>query len=361
MMNVQVWNARDAGDFENWSAVHREWPGREVYAHPSYVRLFAGERDEPMAVFAESPSGAVLYPFVLRPIDAPHLAAAAPSSWDITSAYGYAGAFTIGEGVAAAEFWAAFESVCRERGVVAEFARLSLFGQQRLAYPGNVEQKLTNVVRELDTPDEAMWKEFEHKVRKNVNKAQRSGVTIEVDETGARLEDFLRIYKTTMDRREAKASFYFPQSFFETIVRELPGQFAFFHALHEGRVVSTELVLVSADNTYSYLGGTEEAAFDLRPNDLLKVEVFRWSRGKGKQRFVLGGGYAPDDGIFKYKRAFAPNGLVPYFVGTRIIDEARYSALLEAHVAEGRRSCPGWSPAPGFFPGYRCEIPEPAG
>jgi hypothetical protein len=361
MMKVQVWNARDARDFERWSGVHREWARREVYAHPSYVRLFAGERDEPIAVFAESASGAVLYPFVLRPIDAPHLTAAAPSSWDITSAYGYAGAFTIGDGIEAGGFWSAFEGVCRELHVVAEFARLSLFENQRLAYPGKVEQKLTNVVRELETPDDAMWKEFEHKVRKNVNKAQRSGVTVEVDETGERLEDFLRIYKTTMDRREAKASFYFPRSFFETIVRELPGQFAFFHALHEGRVVSTELVLVSADNTYSYLGGTEEAAFDLRPNDLLKVEVFRWSRQKGKKRFVIGGGYAPDDGIFKYKRAFAPNGLLPYFVGSRILDEGRYTALLEAHVSEGRRRSAAWSPAAGFFPAYRCDLPEAAG
>ncbi|HEY2675032.1 MAG TPA: GNAT family N-acetyltransferase [Rugosimonospora sp.] len=356
-MRFEIWDARDARDRARWRAAHEALPTREVYADPAYVGLFAGEGEEPLAAYAETGSGSVLYPFILRPIAAPRLDS---GRCDITSAYGYAGAFCSAppDDPDAKEFWAAFDGFCRDRRVVSEFTRLSLFDDERLAYPGRVEPRLVNVVCDLRVPEDEAWRGYEHKVRKNVNRALRGGVTIEVDETGARLDDFLRIYAGTMDRRGAAASFYFPRGFFETIIREMPGRYAFFHALHSGRVVSTELVLASADTLYSYLGGTEQDAFDLRPNDLLKVEVCRWGRGRAMKRFVLGGGHGPDDGIFRYKRAFAPDGLVPYAVGTRVLDERGYARLCEAHRAEGLRRDPGWAPDPGFFPGYRCALPD---
>ncbi|MET8350256.1 GNAT family N-acetyltransferase [Micromonospora sp. NPDC005206] len=358
-MNFEIWNARRTADAARWLAVHQAWAAREVFAHPSYVRLFAGEQDEPLAAYAETPSGFILYPFVLRPVTAPHLVSPGRPVFDITSPYGYGGAFHTGAGeVDAKEFWSAFDDFCRTRNVVSEFTRLCLFEDRRLPYPGRTEQKLVNVVRDLQTSQNQMWREFDPKVRKNVNKARRLGVRIEVDETGARLDDFLQIYKSTMDRRHARANFYFPQEFFRTIVHELPGHFAFFHALHDGRVVSTELVLSSTHTLYSYLGGTERSAFDLRPNDLLKVEVFRWGQEHGKRHLVLGGGYAPDDGIFRYKRAFAPDGLVPYSVGTRVFDEQTYAQLVDAHQTQGRRRLAGWQPDPGFFPGYRQGLPS---
>jgi hypothetical protein len=328
-----------------------------VFAHPSYVSLFASHDDEPLAAFAETGSGFILYPFILRPLTAPHLRTAAASSFDIISPYGYGGAFqSMASDLDAKEFWSAFDDFCHAHRIVSEFTRLSLFDDQRLAHPGTTQQRLVNVVRDLRAPMDEIWGDVEHKVRKNVNKARRSRVEIIVDETGARLGDFLRIYEKTMVRRKASAGYYFPEAFFETIISDLPGQFVFFHALQGSQVVSTELVLVSVDNIYSYLGGTEENAFLLRPNDLLKFEVFRWGQAQGKGRMVLGGGHSTDDGIFRYKRSFAPRGLVPYSVGTRVHDEEAYAQLVEAHRLEGRRRNPAWATA-SFFPAYRQELP----
>jgi hypothetical protein len=336
--------------------VWARWEHREVFAHPGYVSLFASDLDEPLAAYAEIGSGFVLYPFILRSITAPHLRAA--GARDITTAYGYGGALAVG-GAAdhAPTFWTAFDAWCRERGVVSEFVRLSLFAEILLPYPGERQEKLTNVVRTLDLSEEELWRDFEHKVRKNVNKAKRSGVTVELDSTGAYLDDFLRIYTGTMERRDAKPSLCFPRRFFESIGRDLSGSCAYFHARHRGRVVSTELVLVSAENVYSYLGGTEEGAFDVRPNDLLKHELMLWVKRQGKKRFVIGGGNAPDDGIFRYKRAFAPDGLAPYFVGRRVLDRVAYDRLTANHLEEGRRRDPAWNHDGGFFPAYRCELP----
>jgi hypothetical protein len=115
-------------------------------------------------------------------------------------------------------------------------------------------------------------------------------------------------------------------------------------------MISSELVLIGAESVYSFLGGTDESCYDLRPNDLLKHEIIGWSRARGKRAFVLGGGFRPDDGIFRYKLAFAPkDGVRSFFVGRRIFDSAVYDALVR-----DRSLCdPDWSPLPGFFPAYR--------
>ncbi|MBO4205808.1 GNAT family N-acetyltransferase [Micromonospora echinofusca] len=359
-MEIEIWDARDPADAARWQAAFDAWPDREVVAHPGYLRLFAAEHDQPLAAHATTRHGFVLYPFLLRPIDAPHLHAVAGPRWDVASPWSSSsgGAFQRAvDDVEAKEFWSAFDDFCRARRVVSEFTRLHVFTEQVLPYPGETTTCLTNVVRDLRTPAEQMWQEFEHKVRKNVNRARRSGVTVEVDETGARLDDFLRIYRDTMRRRRAGSGYLFPRSFFTELIRQLPGQFVFFHALYEGRVVSTELVLCSAGNLYSYLGGTDETAFAVRPNDLLKFEICRWGQQQGRTRFLLGGGYAPDDGIFRYKRSFAPHGLLPYRVGHRVMDRDTYDRLCRAHRAEADRRDPTWQPDPLFFPAYRQQLP----
>ncbi|MCI4065260.1 GNAT family N-acetyltransferase [Micromonospora sp. R77] len=361
-MKLEIWNARNPTDARRWRAVHAAWPARQVAAHPEYVALFATARDEPLAAYAETAEGFVLYPFLLRPVDAPHLPTDGGPVHDIASPYGSSsgGAFQhrVDE-VAAKEFWHLFDDFCRARRVVSEFVRLHLFPAELLPYPGEVRPRLPNVVRDLRPPLEEIWRDVEHKVRKNVNKARRSGVTVEVDETGARLDEFLAVYLDTMRRRRAASDYLFSEGFFRTLVDRLGGQIAFFHARHEGRVVSTELVLRSARELYSFLGGTAADAFDLRPNDLLKFEICRWGREQGTDRFVLGGGYAPDDGIFRYKRSFAPHATLPYCTGQRVFDAPTYRLLTTAHEAEARRRDPGWQPDPGYFPAYRQPLPEP--
>ena len=289
-----------------------------MHAHPEYVSLYEGE---PLCAVADG----VLYPFLLRSDPA-----------DIVTPYGYGGAFRTGEADADA-FWAAFDEWAAEQGVVSELVRFSLFPEQLLPYPGERERRLTNVVRDLGGDP---WMDFEHKVRKNVKKARRSGLRFEADETGERLDDFLRLYEHTLERRGADARYRFPRAFFERIRDRLAGHVVFGHVLADGRMVSSELVLLSAETAYSFLGGTDESAYELRPNDLLKVELFEWARAAGKRRFVLGGGHREDDGIFRYKRSFAPHGLVPFEIGMRVFDEARY-----AELSAGRQT--------DHFPPYR--------
>jgi CelD/BcsL family acetyltransferase involved in cellulose biosynthesis len=347
----RVLDAAKPAERQAWLELWESWPQREVHAHPSYASLFSEREGSPRCAVWYSPEGSVLFPFILRTLNIAGTARTADEYADIVTPYGYGGAFAwnvTDRELLAQKFWGEFAGWSAEHGVISEFLRLSLFGETLLPYPGTVAARQDNVVCDLTLEPDELWMSFDQKVRKNVKKAQRSGVVIEVDTTGARFEDFIRIYDATMSRRGASDGYYFQRDFFDTIHRDLAGHFAYFHALLDGAVVSTELVLLSHASVYSFLGGTLDGAFAVRPNDLLKFEIIRWSAQSGRRWFVLGGGYEAGDGIFRYKRAFAPEGLRSFSVGTRIVDAASYGRLVDKRKAD--QAIPLRQ---GFFPEYR--------
>jgi len=308
----------------------------DPFAHPTHVDLFSPGNDSAFCAVLTVDDGQVLLPFVLRTIQfSDHV--------DVTSAYGYGGPFVSGT-VSRSDlegFWEALDGWSRARGVVSEFIRFSTSpDDDAFAYQGDVVHRSTTVVRVLDLDAEALWMDFDHKVRKSVNKARRNGVTVTVDTTGERLDEFLGIYAGTMSRREADERYLFPRDFFERIRDEMSGSYAFFHADLEGVMISTELVLVGRRTLYSYLGGTDERHFAVRPNDMLKFEVMNWGQTQGKTEFVLGGGASPGDGIERYKLSFAPQGARRFYTGQRVVDAEAYREL----------SGPGEDE---FFPAYR--------
>jgi hypothetical protein len=353
-MEFAVLDADVPLDRATWVHLWETWPDREVMAHPEFVRLFAGEGQKVLAAVARGERGGVLYPFIRRPLSQEPWNPAGLAGCDLTTAYGYGGPFawSVTE-EEARSFWSRFDLWAREHGVVTSFARLSVFPEDLLPFDGDVVVNSPNIVRTLDLSEEDLWNDYLPKVRQNVRRARSRGCELEVDSDGKRMEEFHRIYTATMTRRNASSYYFFKREFFESIVERLKGHCAFFHVIHEGKVVSSELVLLSRRHAYFFLGGTLAEAFDLRPNDLLQHETFRWCRSAGKSALVLGGGYRGSEGLLKYKRSFAPRGEVAFRVGMKTYAPAAAERLVqERRVWEASRGI-DWNPTPGFFPAYR--------
>lgn len=351
-MTLRVLEA--TADREAWLSVWNRWREREPSAHPSYVTSFAKDGDRSLCLAYESRHGSVLFPVIERSLAAePWMTAEDDKTRDLTTPYGYGGPFCFDVRDAdplQGGFWGAFEAWARERSIASLFGRLSLFPNQLLPWPRGVAEVQNNVVRRLDCTPEELWRDYAHKVRKNVKRARRAGLVVERSEGTRHLDEFCAIYEATMRRNDAADSYFFPRSFFETLVRELEGNHAVFIVRDgDGRAVSVELVLASASHLYSFLGGTLQDAFADRPNDLLKHAVCEWGMETGRTAFVLGGGYGADDGIFRYKRSFAPTGTVPFRVGRLVVDEDACARLVELR----RQHDESWQPREGFFPAYR--------
>ncbi len=353
-MRFRILDASLEKERSEWAARWSEWSARDVMAHPEYARLFARPGDRVVCAAAGGGGATVLFPLLLRPLAAESWAREGERRWDAATPYGYGGPFAFGalphdeEG-----FWEAYAEWCRAERVVTTFPRLSLFPEQLLSFPAGVETRAENVIVSLEGGAEAVWRRYEPKVRRWVRTAQAAGLAVEVDREGERLDDFVRIYTHTMQRHHAEAWYFFPRSFFEAIRDRLRGHFAFFHTLAGGRVVSSDLVLCSAEHVYYFLGGTLEDAFALGPNYLLKHAVMRWAAEEGKRRVVLGGGYEPNDGLLRYKRGFARRGVVPFRIACLVHDEEGCRGLAEDRAAAAARAGAPWVPRPRFFPPYR--------
>lgn len=344
----------DSAGMKTWLDLWKRWPGREVMAHPDYVRLFARDGDRVFCAAARTSTGGILYPVIVRPISLEPWAKREPRGCDLTTAYGYGGPFSwnITEREAMS-FWSQFDFWARSRGAITEFARLSLFPEQMVPFHGEILDRGPSVVRSLGFSDERLLADYEAKVRKNVKRARKEGVEITFDPLGLRLDEFISVYESTMNRREALSQYFFPRSFFESIITDLPGQFVFVHAIAGGKVVSSDLILLSVENAYFYLGGTLAEAYSSRPNDLLQHENFRYCRDRGLKQCILGGGYRPDDGVLRFKRSFAPGGDRPFRVGVKTYDREASSRLVERRREWERAQGREWNPVEGFFPPYR--------
>lgn len=336
----------EAAGSDRWARLWRE-TGREPFAHPDFARLFSDADDRPIAFCWEDDGGVVLLPLVVRTLPSEVQGAAGRSGLtDVVSPYGYGGPFVAGSPDLGACYTALLDWM-RSDGVVSGFVRGSVVGpvSPDVEVPGaQVLHLADNVVVGLDLPAEERWRRYEHKVRKNVNKARRNGLTTTVTDGFADVATFSDIYTSTMDRRSADAFYRFDVEFFSGFAQALAGSFWVADTRDEdGAVVSTELVLRGDHTCYSFLGGTRREAFPMSPNDLLKHDVIDHAAEAGLVHYVLGGGYEPGDGIFRYKRAFDPTGLVP-FHGVQLMPDADiYESVCAAAGA----------PESSFFPRYR--------
>jgi hypothetical protein len=310
----------------------------DIFLNPSYSALYERQGIKATAFIYEASGSTVVYPFLLHNLSLlPFFPQRSAPAYHIETPYGYGGPVVI-EGIPTEhlyqQFYEAFGLWVKEKDVVSEFVRFDLFSEARQYFPGKVELHNHNIVLDLTPSIEDIWTGFDHKVRKNVHKAILKGVEVVVDPLGIQLDQFLENYYHTLQRRNAAKRYYFGKEFFQQINQTLSGKYCYFHSTHRGKVVSSELVLISGSTIYSFLGGTLANYFHLRPSDLLKYRIIEWAKENGCHKFVIGGGHQPHDGIFAFKKAFAPNGLVPFYVGKNIHNQEVYNKLAEASGKE---------------------------
>lgn len=338
-------------DAAQWNGIVRSFANYDVFYLNEYVTAFMNEDKKngiPILLLYENGSDRAMNVVFRRDVAQDEkFEGKIPQGqfFDLISPYGYGG------------FWGCIEDYetlnrtyqdyCATNGSICEFVRFELFGDYRVHYAGETETRTHNVIRSLELPLDEMWMDFKQKVRKNVKRAQQNNLQIIIENTDEHLQDFLDIYYSTMDRSNAEGEYYFSRAFFETL-NQMRDNIMYFHVLHEGKVISTELVIYGVENCYSYLGGTYRDYFNLRPNDFLKYEIIKWAKEKGLKNFVLGGGYGADDGIFQYKTCLAPKGTVEFYIGRRIFNQEKYQHLVQIRAETNPTCC-----ELDYFPQYR--------
>lgn len=322
----------------------------DLYFDPNYAKVYENIDGQSRTFHFSCEYGKMQNTFILRPVK---WTLEGKQWYDIVTPYGYGGPVILESSDTERLMTAyreAFADYCLENQIICEFIRFHLFDNVdvREHYYGQTAHMLDNVVVDTDGVYDDIWMNYEHKVRKNVKKAVANGLEICIEQNLDHLDGFLDIYYATMDRNQATDYYYFKRSYFEDIARLIPNNYTYFHVMKDGVIIATELVLCSENYAYSFLGGTNNEYYALRPNDFLKDAIVKWCNDTGRKKFILGGGYHKDDGIYRYKRSFTKAPDVPFFVGRAIINQQAYDQMVAMRAEE-----PDFDKDSAYFPLYR--------
>jgi hypothetical protein len=344
-------------DEEGWRSV-LPWT-RRVTASLEYARIREEHVGYTARLFVFESNGArIVKPFFLRStLDLSFSRGDERENWDILSPE-YTGPIVFGDldHGTGDEFRRRFSEFCREEHIIAEFAHLHPFDvAPSLLEPEGIAPDREIVWVDLTLSEDRLWREsFAHACRKNVKRAQREGVRVFRASEEGDIREFHRIYAETMRRNRAEENYLFPLQYFMDFFERMPESAVFFLAEYRDRIVAATLYLHDDSDVYSYLGGADPEFQHVRPTNAVIFALIRFARERGMKRFILGGGYRPDDGILRFKSTFSPL-------------RARFQVYRHVYMSDAyERLSTAWSEqygarpqTVGYFPVYRAS-PEPA-
>lgn len=304
---------------------------RSVFGSVEYARIVEAHTHHAARLFAVEADGVrTAYPFFLRAIsDLPFASNGARARGDTVSPE-YTGPFaTVGAGDGE-NFRACWKTYCQAQGIIAEFAHLNPWECEREALdPSGIQPDREIVHVNLELSEQELWdRSLTYACRKNIRRAQAEKVRVRTATTADEIIEFQRVYIETMTRNHAHAKYFFPVTYFMQFFEQMPQHARFVLAASEERIIAGTLYLHDEANVYSYLGGADAKYQNLRPTNAIVYDTMLWAKQHGKKRLVLGGGYHPDDGIFRFKSSFSPLR-TRFHVYKQIHEPAMYAALCD--------------------------------
>jgi hypothetical protein len=335
---------------------------------PQYAAIYRDTYGyEPFLAFFEGDGGFVLQPFVRRALQGlPFLTSVdnADSYGDLTNPYGYGGPICRSSSPAAAsDLYRRFSDVldgwCEDHYIASEFTSLHPFMvNHQLSLVENVvsaSHEKDVVFLDLQTSAAEIWNGLRKGHRSSINAARRSGAFVErVDADAANLRLFNEMYYVTMERRQAAARWFFPETYFANCVACLgSNRTSLFFASVGGHVESACFLIHDVGTAYYHFAATRAKYPELGVNNLMVYEVAIWAKKAGYVRFHLGGGVTGrlDDGLLRFKGGFSPKR-APLYTYFRIRDHREYEHLCELKRAHELKTA-GVLSQSDFLPLYR--------
>ena len=324
----------------------------DIYFLPEYGRLFEDvEQGEFHEFNYRSQYGTVVYQFIKRPISLSE-----GRLFDLITPYGYGGPLVMeceqGSRTQLVEaFVKRFKEYCRDENIISEFIRFHpiLDNQKDFGSIYDVCFVRRTLATNLQDYGDPFMGEFTGSCRQKVRRARREGMRVEFDFIGETLQDFLRIYESTMSRNRAANFYYFDSAFFTNTIHALKGHVFIANVIYHDRIVASGLYLYYGEYLHAHLSGTLGDFLKFSPANLLRAEVAAWGQSTAKRYFHHGGGTtnSDQDGLYLFKKSFSRNTSFRFHVGRNIWNKQMYIELCE----KAERIKPVLRP--DFFPLYR--------
>jgi FemAB-related protein (PEP-CTERM system-associated) len=177
----------------------------------------------------------------------------------------------------------------------ADFLDLRHRSRNNLALPLNGD-KVMMILDLPDSPDE-LWRRFDAKLRNQIRKAQKSGLTAAWSGK-ERLADFYKMFAENM--RDLGSPVH-SRKFFAAIFEEFPDSVKLMLVRKDDLVIGGAVCFFFRGNLIVPWASSLREYFSLCPNNLLYWEMIHWGCENGYRRFDFGRS-SPDSGTYRFKK-----------------------------------------------------------
>ncbi|GAB3064058.1 GNAT family N-acetyltransferase [Salinicoccus sesuvii] len=275
--------------------------------------------------------------------------------YDLITPYGYGGPIIhrcIDEARLIESYEVALHEYCEANRIVSEFVRFHPLFQNQEAFKDiyDVKYLRQTVGTDLRRFDNTFQSEFSTTARRRIrNLIKEEKYSCVLAKGFDDIEDFISIYKETMDRRHATDFYYFNRNYFYELKRRFRSQLVTTTVYYQGEIIAMGLYFLSGKVVHDHLNGTKAEYLHLSPAYLLKYTMMNWASKNGFDVIHYGGGVsnAQDDSVLKFKKSFAKNTDFEFHIGSRIWNQSVYEVLCRNRDIDSTS---------GFFPAYRAPV-----
>ena len=204
---------------------------------------------------------------------------------------------------------------------------------------------------DLTVDETQLWKNVRDGHQWTINKARKLGFVPRMVPLREHLDSFLQIYNETMDRVQAKDSYYFGRDYFARL-GEMPEQVHCCVVELGGEQAAACLFFECGGIVQAHLGGTKSEFLAKSPFHLLLFHVAMWAKSRGNRYLHLGGGVGgSNDRLLQFKQGFS-RLLFPFLTLRLITHEEKYRDLSTLRAQAANRPVEDLLHS-DFFPAYR--------
>lgn len=159
----------------------------------------------------------------------------------------------------------------------------------------------------LDSNETALFNKLLPNVRRNIHKAERMGIRVDIYNSIESIESYYRLHCLTRKRHGAPPQ---PKWFFDALYRHAIANGKGFTALarYRGRVVAGAIYVHSYRNGIFKYGASDYEYQLLRANNLVMWEAIKWFSANGFSELSLGRTDLDNTGLIRFKEGWGAVG-----------------------------------------------------
>ena len=327
----------------------------DIYFDEHYGKLYEkADKGQAEIYCYKSQYGEVVHQFIKRVIPQ-NLLPKQELLYDIVTPYGYGGPLITAcqDGSKEAlvqDFYNAFAEYCKDENIVAEFVRFHPIAQNALDFeavyhPIWDRNTLGTGLKSFEDPVQS---EFSKSCRKRIRQAINKGITCRITERPDNLDDFKKVYYSTMERNEASEYYFFDDEYFDNCLKYFADNILLIEVLFEEKVIAAGMYFLYNKTIHIHLSGTLTEYLSLSPAYVLRYALTCWGKEHGYEMIHHGGGRtnAPDDSLFLFKKQFASNTNFDFYVGRKVWMPEKYIDICRFNDID---------PEDKYFPAYRAK------